>query len=163
MARLILAVALAVAAAGCVAYSKVMVNPASGQQMICQAHGGGLIGAAHAGSIQDRCEESLRAAGYVPLDELGAVGLILGEALEVLKMPETSPAKAAGVEPGDILTEIDGRRISKKSDANTMLLGKPGESIALTFRRGEAEIRVTVIRLAYTEVYGGKAATPDPS
>ena len=55
-----------------------------------------------------------------------------------------SPARAAGVKPGDLITEANGRKISS-ADELTMLVETSGEvPIPLTIRRGESLLNLTL-------------------
>lgn len=50
------------------------------------------------------------------------------------------PADRAGLEPGDVVLEIDGEPVGEPSDiGNVVNAGEPGDTVALEIRRGEAE------------------------
>jgi S1-C subfamily serine protease len=58
-----------------------------------------------------------------------------------------SPADAAGLQAGDIITALGGRRVEESHDLATLLLPyRPGDVVALTDLRGgdELEIEVTL-------------------
>jgi predicted aspartyl protease len=56
-----------------------------------------------------------------------------------------SPAEDAGVEPGDLLLTIDGRRAAEYGlDEIRQMFRKPGERYALTLQRGESTVEVTL-------------------
>jgi 2-alkenal reductase len=58
-----------------------------------------------------------------------------------------SPAEAAGLQAGDIITALGGRRVEESHDLATLLLPyRPGDVVALTVLRGgdELEIEVTL-------------------
>jgi membrane-associated protease RseP (regulator of RpoE activity) len=70
----------------------------------------------------------------------GIMGAIL-----VLQLEPESPAEAAGLEPGDILTEMDGQPIEDRDSFVEQVGGKkPGETVDLTVRRGADELSVSV-------------------
>lgn len=62
-----------------------------------------------------------------------------GEDILVIAVFDDSPASAAGVQTGDVLTKIDGKTPADVDDAIEMLSGKPGTPVSVAFRRGEEE------------------------
>src|SRR3989344_1192644 len=57
-----------------------------------------------------------------------------------------SPAERAGLKPGDILLEIDGRKVSDSSSMlNLISVLKPDKKAALKIARDEKEINITVL------------------
>ncbi len=73
-------------------------------------------------------------------------GLAVKTGVIVERVINDSPADAAGIEPGDVIVEVDGLRIHRDEDVNVAILdGEVGKSIALKVRRGEAEKSVTMI------------------
>ena len=62
------------------------------------------------------------------------------ETWPTLKVVESMPAEKAGVKNGDVVLKLNGNSIShieSSGDALTLLLGKAGEKVALTVKRGE--------------------------
>jgi len=56
-----------------------------------------------------------------------------------------SPAAAAGLEAGDVITAVDGDRVDAESDlADHILPHQPGDKITLTVMRGGREMDVAV-------------------
>lgn len=52
-----------------------------------------------------------------------------------------SPAAAAGARPGDVITEVGGRRVDDYGDAvNAFYLLRPGAAVKMKVRRGSAEV-----------------------
>ena len=50
------------------------------------------------------------------------------------------PADDAGLQPGDIITSIDGRPINDPTELSTIINGKaPGDTLSLTVQRGGGE------------------------
>jgi S1-C subfamily serine protease len=48
-----------------------------------------------------------------------------------------SPADSAGLEPGDVITQIDGRPIRTSADVQAVLAGmKAGEAVEIQYQRG---------------------------
>lgn len=73
-------------------------------------------------------------------------GLSVKTGVVVERVINDSPADAAGIEPGDVIVEVDGLRIHRDEDVNVAILdGEVGKSIAMKVRRGETEKSVTMI------------------
>lgn len=53
------------------------------------------------------------------------------------------PGYVAGLERGDLITSVDGRTVSDWNELSAALQEKPGETVSLTFRRGERELSAT--------------------
>jgi len=62
-----------------------------------------------------------------------------------------SPAETAGILAGDVITKVDGTSLADKSytDKANLLLGKEGQTLALTLLRGEETKSVSVTRQKY--------------
>src|SRR5262249_25263444 len=59
-----------------------------------------------------------------------------------------SAAEAAGLRPGDLITEIDGQRVSRMTQILGVLGHKyEGDRVSLKFKRGEKEINVPDLEL----------------
>lgn len=56
---------------------------------------------------------------------------------QVYQVEEGYPAKAAGMEAGDIVTKINGRSVHGYRDINLYTLTHPGEILTVTYKRGE--------------------------
>jgi putative serine protease PepD len=62
---------------------------------------------------------------------------------EVQSVTHGGPAEAAGVEPGDVITEIDGQPVANSSDVSRIINGKkPGDHVDLRIDRGGQDIRL---------------------
>lgn len=141
---------------GCATYSQVMVNPA-GQTIVCQAQGSGLVGSASARDIQDRCQASLRAAGYIEIERAGAIGILLSDSLEVVRVVAGSPADSMGVHHGDRLRTIDGQPVHDRSIVQSLLFGLAGSPVTLRLAHGTDLLDITIVRKPYPAVYGSSA------
>ena len=113
---------------------------------------GGYMGISFAIPIDEasRVVEQLRANGRVIRGRIGVVidqvtkdvaeSIGLGKAMGALvRSVETNgPADKAGVEPGDIITKVDGRTVERSGDLPRIIGGmKPGSRAALqVYRRG---------------------------
>jgi len=72
--------------------------------------------------------------------EFGGLGIEIGEEdgyIKIISPIDDSPAARAGIMPGDLIVEIDGRPVRDMSvnDAVELLRGEIGTSISLTLRR----------------------------
>jgi serine protease Do len=64
----------------------------------------------------------------------------------VTAVAAASPAAAAGIQPDDVLTGLDGRPLANRLDWSFALLGrKPHESLKLDLRRGGTPMRVSLV------------------
>jgi putative serine protease PepD len=74
------------------------------------------------------------------------------------------PADKAGVEPGDIITAIDGRTITRADDLVVAIRSKaPGDTVTLTIKRDGNEQDVKVTLASNTDVSFGDEPSPAPS
>ena len=84
--------------------------------------------------------------------EYGGLGMeVTSESgvVKVISPIDDTPAKKAGIEAGDYLTEIDGESIIglTLSEAVEQMRGKPGEPITVTVIRGEEDpMEITMVR-----------------
>jgi len=123
---------------------------------------GGYMGISFAIPIDEaiRVSDQLRAGGRVIRGRIGvaidqvdakvAESIGLGKATGALvrSVESGGPAEKAGVEPGDIITKVDGKSIEKPGDLQRSIAGvKPGTKSSLqVFRRGGyRDLSVTVI------------------
>lgn len=56
---------------------------------------------------------------------------------------ESTPAEAAGIQAGDVITEIDGKRITYYSECTDYIQQADPESIEITVRRGGEDVTLT--------------------
>ena len=72
-------------------------------------------------------------------DVEGGEGAVIGE------VSDGSAAEEAGLEPRDVITEVDGRQITDSNSlVATIRAYRPGEEVELTYLRGEEEHTATV-------------------
>ena len=60
------------------------------------------------------------------------------------RVAEGGPAAAAGLRTGDLVTRVDGSRVSHWEDLDRAIAGSQGRALALTVQRGPAEQTLTV-------------------
>jgi serine protease Do len=82
------------------------------------------------------------------------VGLVeKAEQLEISDVAEKGGAKQAGLEKGDVILAIDGKKVSKKEDIAGILKDQSsGSSVKVTIRRGTEEKTLEVKLLARSEM-----------
>lgn len=54
----------------------------------------------------------------------------------IMRVFKGSPAEKAGIQKGDILTQVDGKSITDSSHVQKYILGKAGTSVTVTIKRG---------------------------
>ena len=57
-----------------------------------------------------------------------------------------SPAAGAGLETGDVITEIDGRKADTAEEASAALFGEAGTTVSITYERDDEEETVSLVR-----------------
>ena len=74
-----------------------------------------------------------------------------------------APADSGGVQPGDVITQVDGKAVSGAEDLLARIAGlAPGDTVTLTIRRGppfEGQPREHSVRITVMERPAGAAAT----
>jgi S1-C subfamily serine protease len=88
--------------------------------------------------------------GTRPLPPTLAKDLGRGRALEVVQLLDGTPASKAGVRPGDLIVELDGRPIEGVADLQRVLVGElVGRGVSLRIARGD---RLLDLSLTATEL-----------
>src|SRR5204863_3804418 len=81
--------------------------------------------------------------GTRPLPAALAHDLGRGRALEVVQLLDRSPAASAGVRPGDLIVELDGRPIEGVADLQRLLVGElVGRRVGLRVARGNKVVEL---------------------
>jgi serine protease Do len=97
----------------------------------------------------------------IPAAGGAALGVVLNaksKSLEVAEVNDKGGAKEAGLQPGDVISAIDGKRVSKPEEISTALLkNKAGSIVKLSFRRKGGEMTAEVRLSARAELF----ADPD--
>lgn len=140
---------------------------------------GGFMGISFAIPIDEaqRVADQLRAGGRVVRGRIGvaidevsrdvaeALGLKAAAGALVRSVEEGGPAAKAGVEPGDIITRFDGKKVEKFSDLPRLVGNtKPGTQSSLeVWRRGQAKtLSVSVAELEPERTAAAPAAPEKP-
>ena len=72
-----------------------------------------------------------------------AYGFAPSQGAVVLEVESGSPADAAGLEEGDVITSLDGKAITSADQLGTAIQAdKPGQSVTIGFYRGQAQLMV---------------------
>jgi S1-C subfamily serine protease len=67
------------------------------------------------------------------------------EGVYIDKVSDASAAEEAGLEKGDVVTEFDGKRVSKMSELQEAIAQhRPGDKVSLTYKRGKKEHKINV-------------------
>ena len=67
------------------------------------------------------------------------------EGVYVDKVSDASAAEEAGLEKGDVVTEFDGKKVSKMSELQEAIAQhRPGDKVSITYKRGKKEHKVNV-------------------
>ena len=86
----------------------------------------------------------------VPREAFEDLGLKDRKGALVAQVPANSPAAKAGMQPGDVITEFNGRPVASRDDLVKMVIGtKPGSSVPVKVLRDKQEktLHVTVEEL----------------
>lgn len=103
------------------------------------------LGFAVASNAAKTIVDQLISAGSVSRPYLGIEGQALVEGHGVVAVENGSPADEAGLEPGDVITAIDGTEISADTPLQRELYThQPGDKVNLTVQRGNEEIMLQV-------------------
>ncbi len=113
-----------------------------------------------------RTAEQLIATGEATYPVVGVVldGRYTGEGVQVMDsasgVPAGGPAAQAGIEPGDVITAIDGRPITRGDELVVAIRAKaPGDTVTLTVLRDGSSQDITVTLAANTDVDFGDSGS----
>ena len=107
----------------------------------------------HSGYIRpDLCDRATDFSG-----EFSGIGVIIatvdatGE-IKVATVVANSPAESAGVLPGDIFFEVDGRSVTGRTQAelSAIVPGPRGTSVSITFKRDDGFVTFEIVRDVFT-------------
>jgi serine protease Do len=81
----------------------------------------------------------------VPRESVADLGLKQRAGALVAQVPKDAPAAKAGIEPGDVIVEFNGKPIANRDDLIRIVTGtKPGSTVPLKLLRDKKERTVTV-------------------
>ena len=81
----------------------------------------------------------------VPADDADVVLLCRGQMAAIGAKPHFTATDAAGLQAGDIITEVSGRAVVEGRDIVVLLLPfRPGDTVPLTVLRGGEELVIEV-------------------
>ena len=84
--------------------------------------------------IQDLSDDLAKSFGYD-----STAGVLIGDVVE------DGPAAKAGLKPGDLMTEFDGKAVQNLYDFTYALRGKePGDIVSVVVRRNGQDMKVNV-------------------
>jgi membrane-associated protease RseP (regulator of RpoE activity) len=71
-----------------------------------------------------------------------------------------APAAAAGLQPGDVIVEVDGQRISTFADASAIIRESPGQSLVIVVERDGVPQSITLTPVAIEQPVTDAAGRP---
>jgi serine protease Do len=75
-----------------------------------------------------------------------AMGLRRGDGVLVSEVERGSPGEKAGLQPGDVIVGVDGKRVSDLEDVRSLLrLFRVGDSVPLRLKRGTKELSAAIV------------------
>ena len=158
MKNLIVVAIAAFVMSGCVSQSQVYMNP-SRQTVRCAWSGYGITGIVASGISMSNCDTDYRNLGYIPLEEAGVTGIILGKtdgSLEVTKVASGSPAAKADIKPGDFIVSVNGEKPVNSIEAVKLLFGKIGTPVTVVLKGSPAPRTVDLTLVSYISLYGAQ-------
>ena len=125
---------------GCATYDENLVD-AGGRERRCEMTGWGGIGMRQAREGVTVCREAFNALGFIDRDRVGDLGIgairPAGGYLSIEQVKPASPAARHGIEPGDALLSVNGRRVHHVIDARRGLFGRAGDSARVEVMQGD--------------------------
>jgi serine protease Do len=102
--------------------------------------------------------------GTIPLDALEQLGLKERSGALVSSVNNGGPASKAGIEPGDVITEYNGKPVRSRDDLVGMVTRtKPGTTVPVKVVRDKVEKRLDVtVEELNLEAEGTRTASADP-
>ena len=93
--------------------------------------------------------EELHADGVAKHGSAGFVGADTKEGPSVWKVTPKGPAAAAGIKPGDVVTEVDGRHVASIDVVTALVRAhNPGDTLTFGITRGQHDLDVSVVLAA---------------
>lgn len=102
------------------------------------------------------CPKNLIRQGYLPLDEAGAIGIMIdsksGDITYVSYVRPNSPAEKAGIKVHDVIVAVDGREVTSSRTTQAALFGRAGKSVEIQVKRGASILSFSVVRAPFSSV-----------
>lgn len=153
--KIMAAFAIVVMLSGCAGYSQVLIN-AEGHEAYCDSMGAGLFGAAAAGNFYDSCINSRRAAGYIEIEKVGAVGATFNDEGYVLRLVPRGPAATGGLKLNDQVIAVNGIATNTGKELHALLFVPVGTRIALKVKRDGADQEIVIASESWSHINGFK-------
>ncbi len=147
--------AFVTALVGCAAYHQVLFN-ADGAQVFCDSADKGLIGANLARISFESCIDSRRAAGYLEVQSIGAIGATFNEQGSVLRIVPNGPAMRAGLKLNDQVLAVNGISVNDGREMHALLFVPSGTTITLQIKRNGIDSVVKIKTESWSSVNGFK-------
>ncbi len=110
--------------------------------------------------VKDAVEELLRRFPYSSF--LGGVGILVGLDLRVDGFTANSPARDTGIEKGDRIIRVGGKKIRTQNDCVRLLRGMSDTPIGITVIRDEEELHFQLKRIPLNRVLKGSGKSSSP-
>lgn len=140
------------------AHGNVTFISGDGTMRRCAVTGLGAIGAAVAQDNQNRCVDSAKAAGYIPVEEAGSIGLVSStepSSLRVASVLPSSPADLAGIRSGDSIVAVDDQAVKDWIEARRLIFGRVNTAVKLTYTSGGTTKSANVVRYPFVTMPNG--------
>jgi membrane-associated protease RseP (regulator of RpoE activity) len=156
-AAIALAVMVTIGLGACAHANMTFVNPA-GDLQTCASFGFGILGTPSAQDYQRRCADHMKAAGYIPREEIGSIGLVASTELSPVRVANVlagSPAQLAGIKAGDLIVAVNEQAVNDWQEARRLIFGRVDTGVKLSYRSGDMDKTVNVIRYPFVSMPNG--------
>lgn len=156
-ARALAAAVLSIGVGACSHGNITFVNP-DGDVRTCASTGLGVVGTLSAQDFQNRCVDSIKAAGFIPREEIGSIGLVAStepSSLRIAHVLAGSPAESAGIQAGDFIVAVNDQPVTSWLDARRLIFGRVNTPVKLSYRSGDVHKTANVIRYTFVSMPNG--------
>ena len=155
--RVLISLTLTITLAAC-AHGNISYVNADGAVHTCASTGMGVVGTVTAQNFQSRCVDSLKEAGFIPVEEAGSIGLVASvdqSSLRIEKVLAGSPAEIAGIKAGDFIVAVNDQPVKNWQEARRLIFGRVNTPVTLTCRSGDSEKTANVTRYPFVSMPNG--------
>lgn len=148
---------LTIALVACAHGNVSFVSP-DGAVRTCASTGLGVVGTMTATDFQSRCVDSLKGAGFIPVEEVGSIGLVASaneSSLRIEKVLAGSPAEIAGIKAGDFIVAVNDHPVKNWQEARRLIFGRVNAPVTLTYRSGDSAKTASVTRYPFVSMPNG--------